>query len=370
MTAAAGTTTRPLQAHSARHVNNFDAIRLFAALTVVVMHACAHLHAGFLWYGHGHGWWFTDGVALFFVLSGAMVYASADKCARQGRPIRDYLLNRLLRIGPAIWAYLAVMLTVLFALGVVTTATGRGLWAWAASTLLLVPVYHPPTFAHFGVGVVNGSLWTIPAEVSFYLVVPLLVWLSRRAGFRAMAVTALAVGVAGAGVYGLLGGEATELMAGKLLGVTFVPWLGYFAAGIIASRLWPRLPQHGWVAVAAVAVYAGCWWLRGEVPAGLVPLAGVVAAVPLAYVAFWVGHRGPAVLRRVTDRVGDLSFGVYIWHMPVVNVLIWFGVGAGPAGGTFLVAGVLAASLVGAWLSWRLVERPALRRKRYTTRAA
>jgi peptidoglycan/LPS O-acetylase OafA/YrhL len=364
--------TRPRPVSNERHANNFDAVRLFAAISVVIQHAALHLHAGFLWYTPDNGLWFFDGVALFFVLSGAMVYASADKCARQGRPTRDYLRNRLLRVVPAIYAYLAVMVLVLFGLGVVavTTAADPHLWAWVASTAVLVPVYHPPTFAHFGVGVVNGSLWTIPAEVSFYLSVPVLVWLSRRAGFWPTILSALATGLAGAAVYGMLGGSIAAQMTGKLLGITFVPWLGYFMIGVVVARLWRHLPHSGYLTVVAVAAYLGCRWLRGEVPAGASPVIAVAGALPLAYLAFWVGYRGPAMLRRITGRIGDLSFGVYIWHMPVINLLIWWGARRGPLHGTVLVTLVLVVSLGLAFMSWRLVEKPALRLKRYTTRAA
>lgn len=351
--------------------NSFDALRLLAALSVVVQHAVIHLHGSFLWYTPGNGWWFPDGVAVFFILSGSMVYASADRCRRDGRPIRDYALNRLLRIAPAIHAYLAVMVVVLLALRVITPGQllDPGVLLWVASGALLAPIYHPAVFGHFGTGYVNGSLWTIPVEVSFYVLVPVLVWSATRFGFRCMIVAASAASVAGVVVFAGLGGEHADQVDPKVVVAKFGAWLGYFVAGIAITRVWRRLPQHRLVAVAALGVHLGLWvWRRAVDPETSMVIAVVGAVVPLAYLTFWVGHHAPAVVRKVTDRVGDLSFGTYIWHMPVVNVAIWCGFADRPTRAPLVVA-VVAVTLGLAFVSWRLVEKPALGLKRDTSTA-
>ncbi|MCI4061985.1 acyltransferase [Micromonospora sp. R77] len=352
-----------------RRRNCFDALRLLAALCVLVQHATAHLDTGFLWLGHGHGLWFYDGVMAFFILSGGMVYASAERCRRDGRPYREYLRNRFLRIVPALYAYLAVMVVALLALRVVPLGAAHStpFLAWATSNLALFPVYHPALFHGFGSGVVNGSLWTIPVEVSFYLLLPGLVWLAHRVGFRAMVTVAFTVGVAGTVLLAALGGETTERLDAKLLAVTCWPWLAVFVVGIAAARVWSRLPQHWTLAVAAVLLYQAANLGRQQVGPAWAPVVAVAAALPLAYLLFWVGHHGPAVLRRTTERIGDLSFGVYIWHMPVVNLLLWSGI-AGQLHGTALVTLAIALTGMIAYASWHLVEKPALRHKRYSSR--
>lgn len=354
---------------TARRQNCFDALRLAAAGCVLVQHASTHLGAGFLWYRHGGALWFFDGVVAFFILSGGMVYASAERCRREGRPAREYLRNRFLRIVPALYLYFAVMSAALVALGIVSLGAlgGTPFLAWAASNLALVPVYHPALFHGFGVGVVNGSLWTIPVEVSFYLLLPLLVWLAHRAGFRAMVAVAFTAGLAGTVLHAALGGPATEVLGGKLLGVTFWPWLAFFVIGIAIGRAWPRLPQHGALAGGAALLYAAGTALRLRADADWSMVAAVATALPLAYLLFWVGHHGPAVLRRSTERLGDLSFGVYIWHMPVINLLLWSGL-AGRLRDTALVTVVIVVTGLLAYASWHLVEKPALRLKRYTSR--
>ncbi|MEU9825704.1 acyltransferase family protein [Micromonospora chersina] len=354
---------------TARRQNCCDALRLAAAGCVLVQHASTHLGAGFLWFRHGSALWFFDGVVAFFILSGGMVYASAERCRREGRPAREYLRNRFLRIVPALYLYFAVMSAALVALGIVSLGAlgGTPFLAWAASNLALVPVYHPALFHGFGVGVVNGSLWTIPVEVSFYLLLPILVWLAHRAGFRAMVAVAFTAGLAGTVLHAALGGPTTEVLGGKLLGVTFWPWLAFFVIGIAIGRAWPTLPQHGALAAGAALLYAAGTALRLRADADWSMVVAVATALPLAYLLFWVGHHGPAVLRRSTERLGDLSFGVYIWHMPVINLLLWSGL-AGRLRDTALVTVVIVVTGLLAYASWHLVEKPALRLKRYTSR--
>ncbi|MFI5486977.1 acyltransferase family protein [Micromonospora echinaurantiaca] len=367
MTLTAGPITTP---RTERRQNCFDALRLLAAVSVVVGHANTHLGAGFLWYRHDNGLWFFDGVMAFFILSGGMVYASADRCRRDGRPMREYLRNRFLRIVPALYAYFVVVVAVLLVLRVVPIGAigSTPFLAWAVSNLALIPVYHPALFDGFGVGVLNGSLWTIPVEVSFYLVLPGLVWLAHRIGFRAMVALAFAGGVTGTVLQAALGGPTTELLAGKLLGVTFWPWLAFFVIGIALGRIWTRLPHHWTLAAGGVLLYTAGTVIRHHTATEWSMVVGIAVALPLAYLLFWLGHYGPAALRRMTERMGDLSFGVYIWHMPVINLLIWSGI-AGHFRDTVLVTAVIGLTCSLAFASWHLVEKPALRLKRYSSRA-
>jgi peptidoglycan/LPS O-acetylase OafA/YrhL len=60
----------------------------------------------------------------------------------------------------------------------------------------------------------------------------------------------------------------------------------------------------------------------------------------------------------------DLSYGLYIYHMPVVNVAVQ----SGTSGSPLAIAGILATSVALAFGSWKLIERPFLRRKRNALR--
>ncbi|MBA3736312.1 MAG: acyltransferase, partial [Actinobacteria bacterium] len=150
-----------------RRSNNFDFLRLFAAASVVITHSIANLDGtSFLWLDGDQQAFFYDGVPMFFILSGYLVYRSAQQNYDAGRPKRAYLRNRALRVLPAIAVYFAIVVIVeLLFYGVPAVSALK----WPSS--LWRGIHFP-----------NGSLWTIPVEISFYLAVPVFLWFERRAG--------------------------------------------------------------------------------------------------------------------------------------------------------------------------------------------
>ena len=354
----------PMGGHvSCGRPNTYDFLRLLAALAVVVQHSTAHLDANFLWHQPDGAWWFYDGVPAFFIISGLFVFRSAERLHQIRAGWSAFYVNRLLRVAPAIYTYLAITVILLLVLDVVGVAglvsvQGAG---WIGSTLMLVPVYSPDFLRGFGIGVINGSLWTIPVECSFYVIVPLLVLAANRAGHWFLP----SLGV-GSGVL-FLASAAVPGMAGKLLGITFVPYLWYFTIGICWHYLRTRVYLRWPLALACSCVYVLIAF-AGNSGVKHLPLS-MISAVVLSYVIVCVGERGPTVFARLTIRIGDLSFGTYIWHMVVVNTLLWTGARSHMPGQAAVLLTILV-TLILAWLSHRFVEAPALAKKRATSREA
>ena len=61
-------------------------------------------------------------------------------------------------------------------------------------------------------------------------------------------------------------------------------------------------------------------------------------------------------------RGNDISYGIYIWHMPIVNQMLYADLSAS----YWYVAIAVIASIFVAYISWRYIEKPALRMKSYT----
>lgn len=363
--------------------NCFDFIRLIAAVSVVIAHGVRHLNAPFLGIPAQadvlhEG---VEGVRVFFVLSGLLVFMSALKCLENGRPIRSFFANRFLRVAPAIYVYAIVSTAFLMLLGALTISqvVSKTHLAWLAGNLLLFPLYFPPEHREIGVGVLNGSLWTIPVEVSFYLVVPLFALWYRNGREVLMwgVIGAIVVGAtalnwylqrANPGWFQELGPEPPIWV--KLFVVSLPPWMLWFGLGIFWYRNWQRSPQGiGWF-VGAVFAYIFLSFVFFEALSPLGPVREVLYGLPLSYAAVWFGFKGPAALRDLS-KLGDLSYGVYVWHMVVINVMLYLNLANKQStGNPALVPGAVAITLVLAWLSWWLVERPALRRKPYSSRQA
>ena len=239
----------------------------------------------------------------------------------------------------------------------------RGFLAWIFAQTTAFQFYNPEFMRGYGTGVLNGSLWTIPVELQFYLLTPVIAWILIRWWRWAVVllVTALvAANVLGTIALGTVGdaGPSGALLL-KLYGVSFLPWLYMFVTGALFARdervrSWAlRIPLWSWV--LAYASVCGISVLMGQgLGNRLSPLVFALLALLVFRFAYW--H--PDLSRRLLGR-NDISYGIYIYHMPVINFLIVVGL----VGSGFAVLIVVAVTTSLAISSWRFVERPALRLK-------
>jgi peptidoglycan/LPS O-acetylase OafA/YrhL len=360
---------------------SLDGLRGIAAAMVLGMHAYelagepASVPAPIAWLLR-LGW---SGVDVFFVLS-AFLLALPFVRAAHGAPrpdLRTYARRRALRILPAYYAQLVVLL-VLFAVGAAAwmpqgpPAAGAivahlvlwlDAWPW-------VPAMLPPW-------------WTLPVEMGFYLLLP---WLvlglapGRRRWLVLVVVASLAwrLGIAHAG---LPRGEEIQ-WANHLPGRLHEFVVGLFAADwFVARQAEGRLPTarraDTWavVAIAVFVVLPALGWLDGPVPYGGVPsahplllgwhlYAGLVVAVLIVALATGAGAVARALTAAPLRVLGRISYGLYLWHFPVLLALRESLGGRAMAArdfGGYLLAGAFL-SLLAAGLSWVLIEQPALRR--------
>lgn len=351
--------------------NNFDLIRLVAALEVAVRHCYVHLVSERLPAWLEYPLSLVPGVPIFFFLSGYLISRAWERSPSTS----DYFRNRALRLFPALWACVALSVVILFASGYLATVqwSPLGITAWIACQGTVVQFWNPGFLREFGTGAVNGSLWSISVEIQFYVATCVAYTLLRRLSPVRITI-ALAVLAVAFSLFNVFGGLIEEqlvtLPRGELLQkaykVTLLPWFFMFLLGAVAQRtsglFVPALIQYRW---SVVAMYVGAllldfhaWGMPtgNEIPAYLVPLMGCMVLTA----AYW----RPGIAERLLRR-NDISYGVYIHHMPLVNLLLYLGA-TGP-GGSFWLA--LTGTLALATLSWRFVERPFLRRKRSALRS-
>jgi len=151
-----------------------------------------------------------------------------------------------------------------------------------------------------------------------------------------------------------------------MLQVTLAPYLWLFLVGVSIQRNWSTV--RGWLSgrahwwgIGYLMLCAAAKWLRVDTggnnmnPVYLLPLAGLI--VSLAMSAPQLSHR---ILRH-----NDVSYGLYLYHMLVIDLLVGL---AAPWGWASFVAAIIA-SLGLAALSWILIEKHYLRGKRGALRA-
>lgn len=329
------------------HINNLDALRLLGALLVLVNHSLILVGGrplGLL--GQSMS---TVGVMLFFSISGYLVARSWQNDPNAGR----FLLRRARRIMPAL-AF--VVLGSVLVIGPFFTPlplaeyfshphTLRYLGNvvfYSSYALPLVFAMHPVPHA------VNGSLWTLPVEVTLYAIAPFVVLTAARSKWAMLAVTVAAIALP---MYyylyqpPLFTIAGTEFWTASMLAPFFV-----VGAAFAALRLERWL--HWGFGLGLILAFE---YLSGPLAVWRQALLTVV----LPYSALSLGLIATPFLSRV-GRYGDFSYGLYLWGYPVQQVVV--ALGGAAMGGWGNLAWALPITAAFAGLSFHLVEKPAMRR--------
>lgn len=338
-------------------VNNFDLLRILAALQVVLVHSVGHLGLG-----RPPLWGLVEafpGVPIFFAISGFLISASYERSPA----LISYARNRILRIYPALWC--VVLLTVVVAATFGFDLFGARQAGWLALQLVGV-IFTPSSLRDFGFGSYNGALWTIPIELQFYVLLPLFYLGAKRDARRTTVVFAIAWALFAIIAYVYARGSEplaenlAEPTLHKLFRYSFIPHIYMFLTGVLLQRA--QAHRSRWIAGRGLFWLAGYLFVHFVLPWGTAnyvigTMIMAVVTVSLAYTAPGVSH---ALLRG-----NDISYGVYIYHGLILNVLLELG----ERGHGWDLPLVVALTIVAAFLSWRLVERPFLRRKKQTIHA-
>ena len=224
-------------------------------------------------------------------------------------------------------------------------------------------IYTPEFLKNFGVGSYNGSLWTIPVELQFYIILPALYWLTRKGTkdrtttFWLAWLAFVAIAFVASFVFPPLNDPENEPTLQKLIRYSFFPHFFLFMAGVVLQRL--KAHESKWIAGKGVywlAAYLAFYYVVPTAAVTYVPttLLLAVAAVSMAYTASRVSQK--------MLRGNDISYGVYIYHGLLINLFVEMGL-MGRAEFLILLAG--CTYLVG-YGSWVAIERPFLRRKKQT----
>ena len=329
--------------------NNFDALRLYAAMMVIYGH-------GFNMTGQvGPGLWGVPfarvGLDVFFSISGYLITASWERTPS----LAPFFLKRALRIWPGL---IACTVLTAFVLGPLVTElpVGRYLashytFRYLANVVFYSRLYLPGVFLHAHYpGAVNGSLWSLFPEALCYISVPLFAVLPG-----AVRRVVLLAGGLGMGSIGLFMFEGPHPSIAHIYGAEIryvLVTVPFFFVASFYRLIEPGVADlfRGDVALLCLVANWGfsSWFSWWNVP---------LEWVTLPYIVITFGRSAMPILRRAA-RFGDCSYGAYLYAFPIQVLVIQYIP-------TSLPIPVCAGfAVIAGFLSWHLVERPSIRLSR------
>ncbi len=351
---------RPVEGTSP-YLPGLDGIRAIAVLSVIVF------HLNFSWASGG-----LLGVQVFFVLSGYLItdLLVAEYRRHHGIALAQFWIRRARRLLPALFVVLFVTVgwATLFdrsQLAALRSDLPSGIFYFSNWWFIF---HHISYFARFGPPSPLGHLWSLSIEEQFYLIWPLLVlvamkYLHNRRTMVLLTLTAAAASAIEMGVLFVPDGDPTRvydgtdtrafaLFIGAALAMVLPRSQTFAPVSVNARRL---LDAVGGASLLGIFLM---FWLTSQYDSflyegGMVLLA-VLTALLIAVTIHPSSHLELILGWEPLRWVGERSYGIYLWHYPVI--VLTTPLNAAPS----LMRATLqiAATMVLAALSWRFIEQP------------
>lgn len=345
------------------HENNFDLLRLVAALQVLFLH-----HAAFFTYNKGASYgmierviWNFPGVNIFFIISGYLIFQSLDR-----NSLSVFAKKRIKRIFPALVICFLFTVMLLFSVNSLNIKDILNLdfVKWVLAQLTIFQFYNPDIVRDFGFGPPNGALWTISVEIQFYLLVAgLWRWFLMKKNIKTQNLILIIFFVISA-LYNYLFNNymPSNSLAYKLSFVFVFSYLYFFITGIFIyvnrhffiARL--RGKALNWILMfIAVCFLLEHFQLRyyRYIFNGL----SLVMLILLTGLVFSIAYTSPRLSSKILSG-NDISYGIYIYQMPIVNLFFHLNFNTEPY--QFLLS--LSICIAMGAMSWFLIEKRILKR--------
>lgn len=346
--------------------NNFDLIRFLLALSVIFCHSYA-IYLG--WESFARNEFFmkwtggkisigSTAVNFFFVISGFLIVRSF----KYSKSFWQYLKKRALRIYPG---FIVVFFLSIFAFGPLGHMKEFSIEAYldfldsvwikreVANMISLQAPIEKNYFTQLPQFGLNNSLWTIQYEFICYLAVPVLAWIGftkhRKLLLIALIISHVLLGLQSVGY---IFPFSEKLSGGIISNPYYYPrFFTYFLLGACVYLFKDSLPRNFLIAaLAAIIFLLGFKFQMVDI---LWPVSGT-------YLLFYFAYH-PKLIFPNFAKHGDLSYGIYLYGWPLQQLVMVYLGSYLDAKGLFLV--VTPIVIVFAFISWKLIESPALQLK-------
>ena len=325
--------------------NILDIFRIVATLQVFLGHIATHFK-----FDNSITQWiyFVRGVPILFVLCGFLAAMSLGN-----KSIKKWYFSRAVRILPAFWAVIIINSIIIFIFyGLPNLKDGL---LYGATQMFGLNFYTGDWLRAYGVGTPNGVLWTIPVQIEFFILVPLLNKLLKNRSLK--------FGLGVVGVLALLSIVIHRLngvlptIISKLIEVTVLPYLYFLVLGMVGwyhkDKLISNLRKFKWWILAAYVIWKlfEMFTPYTQILDGV--LYNVVTTLLMGMVVLGFGFtaswRAPM----------DITYGFYLYHMVFINIALEF---FGPLtlnNAALSIIVIFVLTVVASIASQKLIENPA-----------
>jgi len=313
----------------------------------------------------GFGWL---GVPLFFVLSGYLLGSQLADRKISAMVIAKFWKRRFFRIYPAVWAQTIFLLFVAFgyfpALAFPDYFSALPLPDIMRNLLLWINL--PPSMTKPAI----SAWWTLPVELAFYLLLPFIILLVRKFGLKTIILVSFVITIAWR--FGLMMVYKGENYLDHLYIFDSIPGvLSTFVSGVSLAYIhfdfsigWRRII----LLILAAAFLTMQYWLVGNIGsywsghwmlAIWNPLMGIIIASGV-YCFLLPTARSSVLGNKYLVFLGEISFGLYLWHLPVQGLIssILPGNWSALLNSGLALALTFALTIPIASLSYYFIERP------------
>ena len=289
-------------------INSLNLIRLLAAFQVMLSHCLVHLNIPInpklikiisLF----------PGVPIFFILSGFLIWYSIGN----SQNYVQFLKKRFWRIYPELW--IAIIIEIMCLILFYPIDKPIELLVFIVTQATIFQFWTPESLRHYGCGTPNGSLWTICVLIQFYILAYFFYKFLENSKLKKDIFIVISSALLQEIIYTYIKNSGWFLIE-KLYCQTIVRYCWLFVIGMLIAKYFNHI-KH-----ILVSYFFG--FLLGTI---LVSFYGFDFNIGYGFMySVIISFAGIGFAYRFTNfRPLDISYGIYIYHMIVVNVLIQFG---------------------------------------------
>ena len=332
-----------------RNSNNFDFLRIYFTFVVFIAHLVGLpgiQGLDFFFY------FFPKDVAVpsFFIISGFLITSSYVRA----NSLKEYFIKRARRVLPAyifVISLSGVFLSLISQYSIFEYFKNIGLYRYLAANLTFLNFIEPCLPGVFtknnSLCAVNGSLWTLKIEVAFYLTIPILVFITKRINKKYVLFIAM-YGMSilyRNGLQYLSNRENIELF--NILSRQLPGFFSYFISGVACYYYYDLFLQHKRkLFMLGILLFMFEYVMSWEI---LTPFALSLIVLTIAFSFKKLNNFG---------KFGDFSYGVYIFHFPIIQLAIHLGFFDNRQNPYIVFCCIIFIVSCMGFLSWHLLEKP------------